>query len=84
VLFEAGLAMAKFRDKTIFVRAARVRQFSDIGGMHLLDLTNDVETRDHFAKRLESCGLKVERTNTYWHRAGDLTPTAAMAVDQGP
>ena len=60
VLFEAGLAMAKFRDKTIFVRAGHVRQFSDISGMHLLDLNNDVGSRDHFAKRLEACGLKVE------------------------
>jgi len=75
VLFEAGLAMAKFRDKIIFVRAGHVRQFSDISGMHLLDLNNDVAMREHFAKRLEACGLKVGCGNTYWHVAGDLTPT---------
>ncbi|MFA5922666.1 MAG: nucleotide-binding protein [Methylococcaceae bacterium] len=75
VLFEAGLAMAKFRDKTILVRTGQVRPFSDIAGMHLLDLDNDIRSRDHFAKRLQNCGLKVERDNTYWQEAGDLTAT---------
>ena len=75
VLFEAGLAMAKFQDKTILVRAGQVRPFSDIAGMHLLDIDNEISKRDHFAKRLENCGLKVDRSGIYWQQAGDLTAT---------
>jgi hypothetical protein len=73
VIFEAGLAMAKFRDSTILVRVGEIRPFTDVAGVHLLDLNNEVKTRTPFAKRLESCGLKVNFHDSYWQTAGDFT-----------
>jgi predicted nucleotide-binding protein len=74
VLFEAGLALAKFPNSTILVRFdKRTRLFSDIAGVHLVDLRNDIETRAHFARRLESCGLSVDQGTTGWQSLGDFT-----------
>jgi predicted nucleotide-binding protein len=75
VIFEAGLAMAKFPESTILVRFGNIRPFSDIGGIHLLDLNNEPRTREHFSRRLESCGCEVDRNDPYWQTAGDLQAT---------
>lgn len=36
-----------------------------------MDLSNEISVREHFAKRLQSCGLKVNLDGTRWHTAGD-------------
>ena len=77
VLFEAGFAMARFPKATILVRFDRTtRLFSDIGGVYLLDLSNDFADREHFVRRLKTCGLDVDDSGTEWHtkdRGGDFT-----------
>jgi predicted nucleotide-binding protein len=78
VLFEAGFAMARFPKATILVRFDRTtRLFSDIGGVYLLDLSNEFVDREHFVRRLKTCGLDVDDSGTEWHtkeRGGDFTP----------
>ena len=77
VLFEAGFAMARFPKATILVRFDRTtRLFSDIGGVYLLDLSNEFADREHFVRRLKTCGLDVDDSGTEWHtkeRGGDFT-----------
>jgi predicted nucleotide-binding protein len=78
VIFEAGFAMANFPASTILVRFdKRTRLFSDIGGVFLLDLSNDFNARQDFVRRLKICGLDVDDSGTEWHtkeQGGDFTP----------
>lgn len=78
VIFEAGFAMARFPTSTILVRFDRTtRLFTDIGGVFLLDLSNDFSARQDFVQRLRTCGLDVDDSGTAWHTAqagGDFTP----------
>ena len=60
-----------------------VRPFTDIGGIHLLDLNNELRTREHFARRLRSCGLTVDMSDSYWQTAGDLAMTSAAGTARG-
>jgi predicted nucleotide-binding protein len=78
VIFEAGFALAKFPTRTILVRFDKsTRLFSDIGGVFLLDLANDVNSRNDFIRRLKTVGLNVDDTGTDWQTktaGGDFTP----------
>jgi len=79
VIFEAGFAMARFPKSTILVRFDRTtRLFSDIGGVFLLDLSNDFEARQDVVRRLRTCGLDADNSGTAWQSAeaggGDFTP----------
>jgi predicted nucleotide-binding protein len=48
VLFEAGMAMAHFADRTVLVQVGQSRPFSDIAGVHYIKMDNT------FAKRKDA------------------------------
>lgn len=73
VLFEAGLALGRHPDKTILVQVGKVRPFSDIGGKHLLRLTNEISRRNDFTNRLRKVGCSVNTTGNDWTNAGDFS-----------
>jgi predicted nucleotide-binding protein len=77
VLYEAGLALGRFPDKTVLVEFGKVRRFSDLDGRYLLRLDNDTSSRRRLALRLRNleCAVDLDRAN--WQRAGDLTPPEA-------
>jgi len=76
VLFEAGMAMAKFPKATVLVQVGHVRPFSDISGIHLVHIDDSYKTRRHLAKRLEMAGCALDQSDTLWHTAGEFSKWA--------
>jgi predicted nucleotide-binding protein len=83
VLFEAGMAMARSVDRTVLVQVGHLRPFSDIGGRHLVLLSDDSPSRQNLANRLQGAGCPVSLIGVDWHSAGsfniaeDLLPEEA-------
>jgi predicted nucleotide-binding protein len=72
VIFEAGLALGKYPDRTILVQVGNLRPFSDIAGRHLLRLKNTSKSRQELAQRLKLAGCDVDLSGTDWHDAGSF------------
>lgn len=70
VLFEAGMAFGRHEDSTILVQVGDMRDFSDIGGRHVIRLHDGVEARQQLAERLDSAGCRVDTSGTDWFSAG--------------
>jgi predicted nucleotide-binding protein len=73
VLFEAGMAMAAHRDRTVIVELGSLRPFTDISGLHVIRLNNTLRRRQQLASRLKVCGCRVRLTGPDWPGAGDFT-----------
>ena len=80
VLFEAGMAMGRDKDRTVLVEIGHIRPFSDIAGRHTVRLDNTSQQRQQLAKRLEAAGCPVNLNGTDWHSAGDFD--AAIKLDE--
>lgn len=72
VLFEAGMAFGRHPDSTILVQVGDLREFSDIGGRHVIRLHDGVEARQQLADRLDTAGCKVDMSGTDWYSEGDF------------
>jgi predicted nucleotide-binding protein len=72
VIFEAGLALGKFPDRTILVQIGNLRPFSDIAGRHFIRLRNSSKSRQELAQRLKLAGCEVDLSGTDWHDAGSF------------
>lgn len=72
VLFEAGMAFGRHPDGTVLVQVGDVREFSDIGGRHVIRLHDGVEARQQLAERLEAAGCKVNTSGTDWFSEGSF------------
>jgi predicted nucleotide-binding protein len=87
VLFEAGMAMAHFANRTILVRVGRSRPFSDIAGIHSVEMDNSMEKRRDLAQRLKMAGcatIELDASTTWqtegnFSLAGPKTPTGTSA-----
>jgi predicted nucleotide-binding protein len=75
VLFEAGLAMGRHPQKTVLVQVGKVKSFSDVGGRHLVRLTETTDSRHDLANRLEALHCEVDKVGRDWMKAGDFVPT---------
>lgn len=74
VLFEAGMALGRDQKRTILVEVGDVRPFSDVGGRHVVRLSNSVAQRQELARRLQTAGCAADLSGSDWHIAGDFTP----------
>ena len=70
VIFEAGLALGRYPERTILVQIGTLRPFSDIAGRHLIRLKNTSKSRQELALRLKLAGCEVDLSGTDWHDAG--------------
>ncbi len=72
VLFEAGLAFGSHPNRTILVQVGQIRSFSDIGGRHVIRISNATQQRQALAVRLKTAGCSVSLDGTDWHTTGDF------------
>jgi predicted nucleotide-binding protein len=72
VYFEAGMAMAKYPDNTIFVQIGQVRSYSDIGGRHIIKFDGTEKKRENLLDRLASVGCLVDKKNEDWKKIGNF------------
>ena len=72
VLFEAGMAMGRSEERTIFVELGELRPFTDVAGRHTIKLNNTSPRRQELAQRLRDAGCPVNLDGTDWHDAGDF------------
>jgi predicted nucleotide-binding protein len=81
VIFEAGMAMAWFPNQTVFVRVGKIRPFSDIAGIHYVEMNNSIPKRKEFAQRLKMAGCKIIdlELSTDWHTAGNFSLSESAA-----
>jgi predicted nucleotide-binding protein len=70
VLFEAGLALGRYPQRTILVQAGRFKPFSDIAGRYTLRLRNTPQARQELAQRLKRAGCPVDLSGQDWQDAG--------------
>lgn len=74
VIFEAGMAIGRNADRTVFVEFGNnLRPFSDIAGRHTLKMNNRTEDRQNLANRLKIAGCSVNLIGTDWHTIGKLS-----------
>jgi len=72
VIFEAGRALGRSRERTILVEVGTLRGLSDIDGLHTIRLSNDSVRRQELADRLRAAGCPVTFETTEWHTVGNL------------
>lgn len=71
-IFEAGMAMGRSPDRTLFVELGRLRPFSDLAGRHTVRFDGSSQRRQELAERLKIAGCPVDLSGTYWHTAGQF------------
>jgi predicted nucleotide-binding protein len=84
VIFEAGMAVARDRKRVVLVQVGQVRKMSDIDGLNIIQLLNDVDRRRDLAQRLKSAGLAVDMDGEEWRTVGDFDRPALDAVYYEP
>jgi predicted nucleotide-binding protein len=82
VIFEAGMAWQKFRDRTLLVEFGDLRGFSNLAGVHVVRLDGSPESRRAVALRLKNIGCAVDESSGRWLSAGrfpsGLRPVTAV------
>lgn len=73
VIFEAGMAMGRFQNRTVLVELGDLRPFSDIAGRHVIRLDDSPAKRQEFAQRLQAAGCAIDITGTDWHTEGNFS-----------
>lgn len=75
VVLEAGMAFAYDPDRTIIVEMGRIREISDLGGIHTVKWRHDrYETRKAFLRKLKLAKCPVNDSGDLWVRAGGAYP----------
>ena len=72
VLFEAGMAFGKNPNSTVLVQLGETRPFSDVGGRHVIHLSDSPASRQEFATKLANAGCNVDTSGTDWLTAGSF------------
>jgi predicted nucleotide-binding protein len=82
VVFEAGMAMERARERVVLVEVGQVRKMSDIDGVNIIHMDDSIERRLDLAGRLEATGLSVDtHSSNEWKTAGTFIRQTKRAVD---
>lgn len=75
VIFEAGLALGKFPERTIFISFISLGKLrlSDIGGRYISSWNNDSKTRHSLVETLKRLGCQPDTSSTRFLDAGKLS-----------
>ena len=74
VYYEAGIADALGRERTVIVEVGGPKAFSDAAGRLTVRYDGSAAMRHTFAGRLRLAGLAVDTTGSNWLSAGDIAP----------
>lgn len=72
VLFESGMAIGRYPERTVFLQIGAHRPFSDIAGKHITHMDNTPDKRHELATKLANAGCKVDISGNSWFSAGDF------------
>jgi predicted nucleotide-binding protein len=85
VLFEAGMAFGRDRDRVVFVTLGRVSLFTDVAGIHTLSPTNDAKGhRDLLRNVLKEMGCDVDLASSKWLHDGDFEAPVSRLPEVSP
>jgi predicted nucleotide-binding protein len=70
VLFEAGMAFGKNPNSTVLVQIGNLRPFSDVGGRHVVRLSDSATSRNELATKLANAGCNVDTSGADWLTIG--------------
>jgi predicted nucleotide-binding protein len=70
VLFEAGMAFAKYNATTVLVRMGNLRPMSDVAGIHIQHLSESAPSRKQFVSKLKIAGVVLNDDGDDWLSAG--------------
>lgn len=76
VVFEAGMATALARRRTVLVELGQVPGMTDLAGVDVVRMDGTLERRRDLAARLRAAGLAVDMRGDEWRSAGAF-PTVA-------
>ena len=84
VVFEAGIAMALARRRTVLVEVGAVRGMTDVAGVDVVRMDDTVERRRDLAARLRAAGLAVDLHGDEWRSAGSFLTSTLSPADLRP
>lgn len=79
VFYEAGMAIARFPTRTVFVEVGDTRAASDLGGIHAVRMNESPACRRDLAQRLANAGCEVDDSGAAWLTAGDFSQPSVSA-----
>jgi len=77
VLFEAGMAMGKYPERTVLVQVGQLREWTDIKGRHITHLDNTLEKRGELVTKLQTAGCNIDNNRQDWMKEGDFEQVRA-------
>jgi predicted nucleotide-binding protein len=80
VLFEAGMAFGRNPDRTLLVEIGKVKPFSDVGGRHMVKLSNAPQKRQDIVNRLRTAGCSVTTEGTDWLEVGNFDVESSNGI----
>lgn len=66
------MAFGKDPNSTVLVQLGETRPFSDVGGRHVLRLSDSPASRQEFATKLANAGCNVNTSGTDWLTVGSF------------
>jgi predicted nucleotide-binding protein len=84
VVFQAGIATALAKRRTVLVEVGAVRGMTDLDGVDVLRMNDTVDRRRDLAARLREAGLAVDLRGDAWRTAGSFPLPTLSPADLRP